>query len=173
VAVTLAAVIGFAVVAPYFEQRGNPPMAASGGPAMLAGAPAASFSLQRLDGSDDALANYRGHVVLINLWASWCEPCRAETPALERLFEQERLHGLVVIGINQGEDAKTAAAFAHSMGVSYPVLLDYDQRYGRAYSGLGLPTTIVVSKDGKIAWGHDGPLDLDQMTAAVRPLVGA
>ncbi len=146
---------------------------ASGGPAMLAGAPAASFSLKRLDGATDALANYRGHVVFVNLWASWCVPCRTETPALQRLAEQERAHGLIVIGINQGEDPKVAAAFTRSMGVTYPVLLDLDQQYGRAYAGAGLPTTIVVYKNGRIAWGHDGELDYNQMVAAVRPLVGA
>ena len=172
IVIALAAVVVFAVVAPYFAQRGGAPVA-SGGPAMLAGAPAASYSLKRLDGVNDALANYRGHVVLVNLWASWCEPCRSETPALEQLFEQERSRGLVVLGINQGEDSKTAAEFARAMGVKYPVLLDQDQQYGRAYSGLGLPTTIIVDKDGKIAWGHDGELDLKQMTAVVRPLVGA
>jgi thiol-disulfide isomerase/thioredoxin len=160
------------VVYPYFKQSGAFPTA-SGGPASLAGAPAASFPLQRLDGQTDALANYRGHVVLVNLWASWCEPCRTETPALERLYRENKAKGLVVLGIDQGEDAKVAAEFARSMKLSYPILLDKDQQYGNAYSGLGLPTTLLVNKDGHVAWGHDGELSFEQMTQAVRPLVGA
>jgi cytochrome c biogenesis protein CcmG/thiol:disulfide interchange protein DsbE len=169
--ITAIAVLGFAVVYPYFKQSGAFPTS-SGGPAALSGAPAASYPLRRLDGQTDALANYRGHVVLVNLWASWCEPCRTETPALQRLYEENKGRGLIVLGIDQGEDGQTAAAFARAMKLTYPILLDTDQKYGNAYSGLGLPTTLVVGKDGHVAWGHDGELSFKQMSDAVRPLLG-
>ncbi len=145
----------------------------SGGPSSLAGAPAASYPLHALDGSTAGLAQYRGKVVLVNLWASWCAPCKSETPALERLYEANRGRGVVVLGINQGEDARTAAAFAQSMKLTYPILLDLDQSYGRAYSALGLPTTLIVTKDGHVAWGHDGELSYDEMSQALRPILGA
>jgi thiol-disulfide isomerase/thioredoxin len=170
--VVVAALLGFAVVAPYFSQHGAAPIG-SGGPAALAGAPAASYPLHALDGSTAGLAQYRGKVVLVNLWASWCAPCKSETPALERLYEDNRDRGVVVLGINQGEDAKTAREFAQAMKLTYPILLDTDQSYGRAYAALGLPTTLIVTKDGRIAWGHDGELSFEQMNDALRPILGA
>jgi thiol-disulfide isomerase/thioredoxin len=143
------------------------------GPAMLAGAPAQSYSIKTLDGRQDALERYRGHVVLVNLWASWCAPCRSETPALERLYEQERGRGLVVLGIDQGESAEAAGAFAKEMKLTYPILLDEEQRYGRAYAAVGLPTSLVVDPAGKIVRGIDGELTLAQMRDAVAPVLRA
>jgi peroxiredoxin len=142
-----------------------------GGPAMLAGAPAQSFPAQRLGGGEDALANYRGRVVLVNLWASWCTPCREEMPDLQRLYMQESQHGLVVLGVDQGESAETARAFVQAHGVTFPILLDQEQRYGRAYAAIGLPTSIVVGRDGRIVKGVDGALTLAQMHAAVDSLL--
>jgi thiol-disulfide isomerase/thioredoxin len=140
---------------------------------MLAGAPAQSYPVLGLDGKGDSLARYRGHVVLVNLWASWCAPCRSETPALERLYEDDRARGLVVLGIDQGESASAAAAFAKEMKLRYPILLDEDQAYGRAYAAIGLPTSIVVDRGGRIVRGIDGELTLAQMTDAVDPVLRA
>ncbi len=144
-----------------------------GGPALLAGAPAQSYVVKTLDGGNGSLDHYRGHVVLLNLWASWCAPCRSETPALERLYREERGRGLVVLGVDQGESATTAAAFAREMKLSYPILLDEDQRYGRAYAAIGLPTSLVVDPAGRIVRGIDGELSLAQMHDAVDPLLRA
>ena len=155
----------------YFGPSGGPSGQFGGGPAMLAGAPAQSFAVKTLDGGDDALDRYRGHVVLVNLWASWCAPCRSETPALERLYEQDRGQGLVVLGIDQGESAEAAGAFAKEMKLTYPILLDEDQRYGRAYAAVGMPTSLVVDPKGRIVRGIDGELTLAQMREAVGPLL--
>jgi len=138
---------------------------------MLAGAPAQSFPAPRLGGGEDALANYRGRVVLLNLWASWCTPCREEMPDLERLYVAEGARGLVVLGVDQGESAEVAAAFARRHGVTFPVLLDEEQRYGRAYAAVGLPTSIVVDRTGRIVKGIDGALSFGQMHAVVDPLL--
>ncbi len=135
---------------------------------MLAGAPAASYPVKTLAGATDGLDRYRGHVVLVNLWASWCAPCRSETPALERLYRENSAKGLVVLGIDQGESAVAAGAFAREMKLSYPILLDEDQQYGRAYAAVGLPTTLVIDRTGHIVRGIDGELSLEQMRAAVR-----
>jgi thiol-disulfide isomerase/thioredoxin len=135
---------------------------------MLAGAPAQSFTVTRTDGRSDALANYRGHVVLMNLWATWCPPCREEMPALQQ-FAREEAGKVVVLGVDQGEAASVAAAFARGRGVTFPILVDEQQQYGRTYAALGLPTSIVVGRDGKIVRGVDGAMTLAQMRAAVAP----
>jgi cytochrome c biogenesis protein CcmG/thiol:disulfide interchange protein DsbE len=165
--VAVAAVI--ALVGGYFGEQGQMAAPAGGGPAMLAGAPAVSYPEKRIDGAVDSLDNYRGRVVLVNLWATWCTPCREEMPALESLYERERRHGLVVLGVDQGEAAAVAGAFARRSGVHYPILLDEDQRYGRAYAAIGLPTTLIVDRSGHIVRGVDGPLTLAQMQDAVEP----
>jgi thiol-disulfide isomerase/thioredoxin len=134
---------------------------------MLAGAPAQSFPIKRLDGARDSLDNYRGRIVLVNLWASWCTPCRTETPALEQLYQENRAKGLVMLGINQGESADAAARFVREMKLTYPILLDEDQRYGRAYAAVGLPTSLVVDRSGHIRPGIDGALTLAQMRDVV------
>ncbi len=171
------ALVALAVVAwtvrSYFGAGGGPAGAGGGGPAMLAGAPAQSYDVQTLSGAKDSLQNYRGHVVLVNLWASWCAPCRSETPALQELYRRDRAKGLVVLGIDQGESSAAAGAFAKEMNLSYPILLDEDQQYGRAYAAVGLPTSLVVDPAGRIVRGIDGELTLAQMQAAVEPLLRA
>ncbi len=140
---------------------------------MLAGAPAQSYQVKSLNGGSDALSQYRGKVVLLNLWASWCAPCRSETPALEQLYEQNQRRGLVVLGIDQGESAATAGVFVREMKLRYPILLDEDQQYGRAYVAIGLPTSVIVDRTGHIVRGIDGELTLAQMREAVDPVLGA
>ncbi len=161
-----------ALVGTYFSQSGpaiRP--GGGGGPSMLAGAPAATYTVKRLDGQPDSLDRYRGKVTLVNLWASWCAPCRSETPALERLYEEDRGRGLVVLGIDQGESPEAASAFVREMKLQYPILLDDGQKYGRAYAAVGLPTSIVVDRTGHIVRGIDGEMTIDQMRDAVDPVL--
>ncbi len=148
-----------------------PDAATSGGgtgPAALAGAPAQSFDVPRTDGRTDSLARHRGQVVLVNLWATWCPPCREEMPALER-FSREHAKDVVVLGVDQGESVSAAAAFAKERGVTFPVLVDEQQQYGRAYEGIGLPTSVIVGRDGHVVRGIDGAMTLEQMRAVVAP----
>jgi thiol-disulfide isomerase/thioredoxin len=172
----IVAAVGITVVVAsfgtFFGGTGSP-KAGPGGPAALVGAPAASYPVKRLDGASDALDRYRGQVVVANLWASWCAPCREETPALAQLFREDRGRGLVVLGINQGESADVAGSFAREQKLEYPILLDEEQRYGRAFGSIGLPTTVFVDRSGRVVEGVDGPLTLEQMRAKVAPLLAA
>jgi len=143
----------------------------NGGPAMLAGAPAVSYDVKRTDGRPDALANYRGSIVVMNLWATWCPPCREEIPDLVRFAQRYRSRGVVVLGVDEGESSRVAAAFARERGVRYPILLDEKQQYGGSYAAIGLPTTVVIDRSGKIVHGYDGPLTSAQMEAAVAPVL--
>jgi peroxiredoxin len=145
----------------------------SAGPAMLAGAPAVSFDVARVGGGSDSLAAHRGKVVLMNFWATWCPPCKEEMPALERLYATDRGRGLVVLGIDQGESAATAGSFARSHGVTFPILLDEDEQYASSYRSVGLPTSVIVGRDGHVVRGIDGAQTLAQFQAAVGPLLAA
>ncbi len=146
----------------------DPGRTGGGGPAALAGAPAQSFDVPRTDGRIDSLARHRGHVVLLNLWTTWCPPCREELPALQR-FAQENAGKVVVLAVDQGESASVAETFAKQRGVTFPILVDEQQQYGRAYEGIGLPTSVIVSRDGHVVKGVDGAMTLEQMRAAVAP----
>jgi thiol-disulfide isomerase/thioredoxin len=138
-----------------------------GGPSALAGAPALSYDLKRTDGRTDSLARHRGSVVLVNLWATWCPPCQAEIPDLERFSREYRSRGVVVLGVDQGESLQAASAYARARGVTYPILLDEHQEYGRSYAAIGLPTTVIVDRSGHVVRGIDGALNLAQMRDAV------
>jgi thiol-disulfide isomerase/thioredoxin len=142
------------------------------GPAQLAGHPAPSFTVGTLAGIQSGLDDYRGKIVVMNLWASWCPPCRAEMPDLQRLYRAYRSRNVVVIGVDQGESAQRVADFARSLDIHYPILLDQQQQYGRVYAALGLPTTIVVDPKGTVIRGFDGALSYPQMVAAISPLLG-
>jgi len=150
----------------------NRNVSASGGPSGLAGAPAASYEVKRLDGSVDSLARYRGSVVLMNLWATWCPPCLQEVPDLQR-FSKEYAGRVVVLGIDQGESASAASAFAKTHGVTYRILVDEEQQYGRTYKAIGLPTTVVIDRAGHVVRGIDGQLTLAQMREVVSPALRA
>lgn len=164
-----AAIIVAVVLWQVFRPQGG---SQASGPAALQGQQAASFSVPALSGSTSALDAYRGKVVVMNLWASWCPPCRAEMPDLQRLYQAYAPHNVVVLGVDQGESAQRVAAFAQSLGIHYPILLDEQQQYGRVYAALGLPTTIVVNQQGVVVRGFDGPLSYPQMVAAISPLLG-
>ena len=143
------------------------------GPAGMAGQTAPVFALQDDRGRPVSLAQYRGRVVVMNLWASWCPPCRAEMPDLQRLSQTFAGRGLAIVGVNEGESADRARAFARALHIAFPIWIDDQQRYGRIYGALGLPTTVVVGRDGKVVRGFDGPLAYPQMVSAVSDVVGA
>lgn len=88
-------------------------------------------------------------------------------PELQRFADAYRARGVVVVGVNQGESAQRARAFARSLRIRFPIWLDQRQEYGRAYTALGLPTTVIVGRDGTIVRGFDGPLTFDQLRSAV------
>lgn len=160
-----------AAIAAIFLLQYLPNGSAQAGPNAAAGKPAPSFTIPSVNGKPTSLADFRGHVVVMNLWATWCPPCRSEMPDLERLYEAYRNRGLVVIGVDQGESRERTVAFAHSLGIRYPILLDNQQQYGRTYIALGLPTTIIINRNGVGVRGFDGPLTYSQMKSAVAPLI--
>ncbi|GAC1655046.1 MAG: TlpA disulfide reductase family protein [Vulcanimicrobiaceae bacterium] len=165
----IGSLVAAAIGVTYFGGAGGP---RSIGPTSLLGSPAQSFEVASLDGPVRSVWAFRGKIVVMNLWASWCPPCRAEMPDLQRLSSAYADKNVVVIGVNEGESPQQAGAFARSLGIRFPVLLDQNQEYGRVYAALGMPTTFVINPQGIVVRGFDGPLTLPQMRAALRPLIG-
>ncbi len=125
--------------------------------------PVPSFVVPRLDGGTGSLRDYRGRTVLANVWATWCPPCRHEMPSLQRLSRAYAQRGLVVVGLDQGEANDVVSRYLRSVGVTYPILMDGDQRYGAAFMVVGLPTSVFVRRDGTVAAVVDGEMSYRQM----------
>jgi thiol-disulfide isomerase/thioredoxin len=142
VALVAAAMLYFGV---HMSRRSGPT------PLVTKASPAPDFTLESLDGKSLRLSDLRGKAVLLNFWATWCGPCKIETPWLVELQNQYGSQGLQVVGVEMGDDAKDdIAKFAKDMGVNYPVLIG-KEAVGEAYGGVpALPETFFIGRDGKI-----------------------
>ena len=133
---------------------------------MLApGQPAPNFVAATLDGQEMTLQAYRGRPVIINFWATWCEPCRREMPAFQAVYESYKDVGLMILAVSQDVQSATEAvrAYVTTMGLPFPPLLDPDGVVATQYSIIVLPSTVFVSPDGTIAAMHIGPMTHTQM----------
>lgn len=115
------------------------------------GQPAPDFTLELYEGGELTLSDLRGQVVLLNFWASWCDPCRDEAAALERVWRDYRDQGVVFIGIDYVDLESSALEYLAEFDVTYPNGLDKGQRISRAYRIRGVPETFFVDKKGNIA----------------------
>lgn len=131
-----------------------PASATTGGkiPSPREGFVAPDFTLDTLGGDPVTLSDLRGRVVVINLWASWCPPCRAEMPALQAAHEADKDRGLVILAVDMTyqDSVDDAAAFVEELGLTFPVLLDRDGTVARQYLLRALPSTYFVGPDGII-----------------------
>jgi thiol-disulfide isomerase/thioredoxin len=123
------------------------------------GGAAPALELADLDGAVHRLADYRGKTVLVNFWATWCEPCRAEMPSIERLRRAMEGKPFAVLAVNVGEGARVARDFARKLPVTFTVLLDRDGGVTRAWRARVLPASYVVGPDGAIRYSYFGDLD--------------
>jgi peroxiredoxin len=114
-------------------------------------------------GNERSLADFRGEVVVLNLWATWCAPCRHETPFLQSLYEQRRDEGLEIVGISMdtGDARDQVEEFVREFGVRYPILLDPQMRGMDSYRVLGLPASFLIDRDGTLRWMRFGPVSAD------------
>ncbi|MBU6430528.1 MAG: redoxin domain-containing protein, partial [Cyanobacteria bacterium REEB65] len=125
---------------------------------------APAFTLHDLKGHAVSLADFKGRVVLLNFWATWCPPCRFEIPAIVRVYNRFRSKGLVVLGVSMDDDpAKTVPGFladfkkAKHVAIDYPILQG-DDDVASLYGGIrGIPTTFLIDRQGRIAGRHVGP----------------
>ena len=119
-------------------------------PGTRVGDQAPDFSLSALDGTDVSLSELRGNGVLLNFWASWCGPCRAEMPYLQQIHDEWSYLGVVVLTVNLEESPTTVKKFMTENHLTFPVLLDTQAEVAKAYGVSAIPTTLLIDKDGII-----------------------
>lgn len=127
------------------------------------------FGLTNLQGQTVHLRDYAGQTVLINAWATWCPPCKAEMPDLNAYYQAHRAEGFMLLAINAGEPASHAAGFAQQQGLAFPVLLDPHTALLEALGVLSFPTSIVVGPDGVVKAIHIGVFSPAALEAEVTP----
>ena len=117
---------------------------------------APDFTLKSVSGENLKLSEYRGEVVLINFWASWCGPCRQEMPVLSELHDKYKALGFTVLGVNVEEDSSKARKLLEKMSVSFPVLLDNESVVSKQYDVVAMPSTVLVDRNGNMRYLHKG-----------------
>ncbi len=133
---------------------------------------APGFELPRLNGGGrQSLADYRGKVVVLNYWASWCEPCREESPLLERFQKQIAPRGGTVLGVDVLDVTDDANDFIRQYGLTYPMLKDRDGSSQERFGVAAYPETFVLDRKGRIAATRRGPVDEEFLRKTVLPLL--
>lgn len=140
------------------------------GPARV-GAALPDFTLTELSGKQVKLSDYAGHPVLINAWATWCPPCRAEMPALHDFYREHWADGFALLAVNAGETQAQVRSFIQQTGFTFPVLLDPNTALLTDLGIRSFPTSILVGRDGKVKTIHVGMLTADQLQTEIAPLL--
>lgn len=127
------------------------------------GAPAPAYAAALVDGAPVSLAAHRGEVVLLNIWATWCKPCREEIPALETLYQRHRGDGFLVAGvsIDQPGETERIKTFAAELGATYPLWHDPDDKISTTFLSIGVPSSYLIDRQGILRWRHVGPVTAD------------
>jgi peroxiredoxin len=135
--------------------------------------PAPPFTLAAKGGSDVSLSQFRGRVVMINFWASWCGPCRQEMPLLESIYKKYNKLGFTMLGVNVEPDSKAADAWLQETPVSFPILYDRDSKVSKLYDVAGMPSTVIIDRSGKLRKLHRGykPGDENEYLDSIRALI--
>jgi len=144
----------------------------SKGSTIAVGDPVPDRALPELPGPGrGSIAEQRGKWVLVNLWASWCIPCREEAPVLERFYRRERHHSATVIGINVQDNRDDALSFLHSHPTTYTQLRSIGDERSSAFGSTGVPENFLVDPHGRLALIWRGPVDDDFLRESVEPLI--
>lgn len=135
--------------------------------------PAPDFTLDSRAGTPLSLAQYKGQVVMLNFWASWCVPCKQEMPLLETIQKTYGKRGFTLIGVNVEPDSKAANAVLEKIPVSFPVVYDTESKVSKAYDVSGMPSSVFIDRKGQVRMLHRGykPGDENEYMNEIRALV--
>lgn len=143
-----------------------------GAPALAQkGGTVTEFSIGSLAGGNIALSDYAGDVIIMNFWATWCPPCRAEMPGLNRFYEAYRDKGVVLLAINEEESVETVRPFIQNNNFTFPILLDLQGRVAQQYSTRSFPTTFIIDRHGTIQHVQTGVITEAELEEIVLPLL--
>jgi len=135
--------------------------------------PAPDFTLESRQGENLRLQDFRGEVVMLNFWASWCGPCRQEMPLMDDLYAQYKDLGFTILAVNVDENRDEAHRFLDKVPVSYPILYDPESNVSEQYEVQAMPTTVMIDRDGNARFLHRGyqPGYEDDYEQQIRQLV--
>lgn len=145
-------------------------LAASG----LTGQPAPDFALKSSSGENLRLSEYRGDVVMVNFWATWCGPCRQEMPLLDEMFSKYERVGFSLLGVNIDENSSKAMNMVSELGVSFPIVFDTRKEVSKLYEVDAMPVTVLIDREGTVRYVHHGykpgyeQMYLDQIKSLLR-----
>lgn len=158
----MIAVIGLALYQAVQQGKGTHPQVGDTAP---------DFQLPVLNGKPMYLHDLRGKAVMINFWGSWCPPCRQEMPAIEEVYKEYKGKGFEIVAINIGETDVTAAGFAGQYGLTFPIWMDHNRDVVHQYGINPIPTTYFVDTHGVITKVIEGPLDVNQLSSYIEPIL--
>lgn len=133
--------------------------------------PAPDFTFTLFDGQEQTLSDLRGKAVVLNFWASWCPPCRAEARGMERVWQTYQEKGVVFLGVNIQDSEKNARAFLKEFGVTYPNGQDTTGEIAASYGITGIPETFFITKEGKVSRRWIGAIGESQLAAFIEQLL--
>jgi peroxiredoxin len=133
--------------------------------------PAPNLALNDLNGHEVSLADYRQKIVLVNNWAIWCPPCKSEMPTLQRYYEDHASQGFMLLGIEAGDNLSGVASFVNNYKLTFPILLDPDQKSLTAFQNGNLPNSYVINQHGTVVLAWTGPISDAMLEKYLTPLL--
>jgi len=165
------ALVGFGALAMYSPASNTNAVSSSSVVPMEVNFAAPELSLQNINGKTESLAAYRTDVVLVNNWATWCPPCKAEMPTLSDYYNEHHADGFTIIAIEAGDPLQPVAQFAESYQLQFPVWLDPNGDSINAFGNGNLPNSYVIDRTGMVRYAWTGEISKDMLEKYVTPLI--
>ena len=133
--------------------------------------PAPELALENVNGGTESLADFSGQVLLLNNWATWCPPCKAEMPTLKKFHDAHSAEGFTIIAVEAGDGKDEVLQFANSLGLTFPIWLDPDGAALNAFKNGNLPNSYVIDRSGTVRYAWTGEISLAMLEKYVTPLI--